>query len=150
MSLPHNLVRFGVLLFAFGAVTGLLLAASFGTRVGTVMCLILVLATLGMLLQSNLAVDEEDEEEDDEDSKRFGDATLHALAQIIYSFITGSVFFWAIMAFMVHFLGYEFERTTWLLPPLFGLLIGGWAVVEDRAWSIKHILEQRAKGKQDE
>lgn len=153
MSLPHNLVRLGVLLFAFGAVTGLLLAASFGTRVGTVFCLLLVIAALGMLLQSNQAEDEEENEEEgdeEEDSGRFGDASVRALAQIIYSLITSSIFFWAIMAFVAHFFGYEFERNTWLLPPLFGFLVGGWAVIHDQAESIKQTLEHRLKGKQDE
>ena len=153
MSLSHNLVRLGVLLFAFGAVTGLLLAASFGTRTGTVLCLILVFAALGLLLQSNQVENTDDEaepEEDDAKRQRIGDATLLALAQIIYGLIIGSVFFWAIMAFITYFFGYEFERNTWLLPPIFGLLLGCWAVIDDQAASIKHILEQRAKGNQDE
>jgi|GEM_PF-3272341 len=152
MSLPNNLVRLGVILFAFGAVTGLLLAASFGTRVGTVFCLLLVIAALGMRLQSDQADDEEDEEEeeDHEDSKRFGDASVRALAQIIYSLITSSTFFWTIMAFVAHFFSYEFERNAWLLPPLFGFLVGGWAAIHDQAESIKQTLEHRLKGKQDE
>jgi 1,4-dihydroxy-2-naphthoate octaprenyltransferase len=152
LSLPNNLVRLGVLLFAFGAVTGLLLAASFGTRLGTVFGLLLVLAALGMLLQSSVAEDDEDEEEeeDDEEPEKLGDASLRSIAQILHSLITGSAFFWAIMTFVTHFFGYEFDRNTWLLPPIYGLLIGGWSVMLDQAQSIKQVLEQRAKGKQDE
>ena len=138
MSLPNNLVRFGVLLFAFGAVTGLLLAASLGTRLGTVFGLLLVLAALGMLLQSSVEEDDEDEEEeDDEDHERLGDASLRSIAQILHSLITGSAFLWAIMAFVTHFFGYEFDRNTWLLPPIYGLLLGGWSVILDQAQSIQ-------------
>ena len=60
MGQPNNLVRLDVLLIAFGTVTGPLPSASLGTRLGTMVGLLLFLVVLGMLLRSNQANGEEE------------------------------------------------------------------------------------------
>jgi uncharacterized membrane protein YfcA len=151
MSLPHNLVRLGLLLFVFGTVTGLLLAATLGIRTGTVFSLLLILVALGMLLQSRMVDDEEDEDEEDaEDEESYLRTIVGYIDDILNGLIAGSVFFWALMAFVTHFFGYEFDRNTWLVPPIIGLVSGGWTVLQNQARSIGQILEQRAGDKKDE